>query len=85
MAFQIERGTFSAVALGGLGFILVGPGPMGHSNWSVGLVIDDASTDQRVAITTIASSAGGGPMAALSLIDEFLGDKSSPIASSATA
>ena len=84
MAFQIERGTFGTLALDGLGFIVLGltPGPMGHGNWSVGLVIDErASTDQRVAITTIASGAGGGPMAALSgLIGKFLGVESSPIA-----
>ena len=83
MAFQIESGAFGTVVLDGLGFIVLGltPGPMGHGNWSVGLVIDErASAEQRVAITTIASGAGGGPMAALSgLIGKFLGFESSPI------
>ena len=83
MAFQIERGTFGTVALNGLGFIVLGftPGPMGHGNWSVGLVIDErASVDQRVAITAIASGAAGGPMAAISgLIGKFLGLESAPI------
>jgi hypothetical protein len=83
MAFQIERGTFGTVALDGLGFIVLGltPGPMGHGNWSMGLVIDErASADQRVAITTIASGAAGGPMAAVSgLVGKFLGFESAPI------
>jgi hypothetical protein len=84
MAFQIERGSFGAVALNGLGFIVLGftPGAMGHGNWSVGLVIDErASAEQREAITAIASGAAGGPMAALSgLIGKFLGVEAAPIA-----
>jgi hypothetical protein len=84
MAFQIERGTFGAVALDGLGFIILGrtPEEMGKGNWSVGLVTDSrASAEQRDAITAIASGAAGGPMAALSgLIGTFLGVESAPIA-----
>ena len=83
MAFQIERGTFGAVSLDGLGFIVLGftPEAMGKGNWSVGLVTDErASTEQREAITAIASGAAGGPMAALSgLIGKFLGVESAPI------
>ena len=83
MAFQIERGKFAAVTLDGLGFIVLGmtPEEMGKGNWSVGLVIDSrASAEQRDAITTIASGAAGGPMAALSgLIGRFLGAESAPI------
>jgi len=77
MAFEIEAGNFGAVSLDGLGFIVVGrtPEAMGKGNWSVGLVIDDrATTDQRDAITAIASGAAGGPMAGLAgLIGQFLG------------
>jgi hypothetical protein len=84
MAFQIERGNFGAVSLDGLGFIVLGltPEAMGKGNWSVGLVTDErASTEQREAITAIASGAAGGPMAALSgLIGKFLGVESAPIA-----
>jgi hypothetical protein len=84
MAFQIERGTFGTVSLDGLGFIVLGltPEAMGKGNWSVGLVTDErASTEQREAITAIASGAAGGPMAALSgLIGKFLGVESAPIA-----
>ena len=83
MAFQIERGTFGVVSLDGLGFIVLGftPEAMGKGNWSVGLVTDErASTEQREAITAIASGAAGGPMAALSgLIGKFLGVESAPI------
>ena len=83
MAFQIERGTYGAVSLDGLGFIVLGltPEAMGKGNWSVGLVADErASVEQRDAITSIASGAAGGPMAALSgLIGTFLGVQSAPV------
>jgi hypothetical protein len=83
MAFQIDRGTYGAVSLDGLGFIVLGltPEAMGKGNWSVGLIADDrASVDQRDAITAIASGAAGGPMAALAgLIGRFLGVESAPI------
>jgi hypothetical protein len=83
MAFQIERGSFGATQLKGLGFIVLGQTPeaMGKGNWSVGLIIDDrAITEQRDAITAIASGSAGGPMAALSgLIGKFLGVESAPI------
>ncbi len=83
MAMQIDRGSYGASSLDGLGFIVLGltPDAMGKGNWSVGLVIDDrASAEQREAITAIASGAAGGPMAALSgLIGKFLGVESAPI------
>jgi len=83
MAFQIERGSYGAVTLDGLGFIVLGltPEAMGKGNWSVGLVADQkASVEERDAITAIASGAAGGPMAALSgLIGTFLGVQSAPI------
>ncbi|HET9830060.1 MAG TPA: DUF1326 domain-containing protein [Vicinamibacterales bacterium] len=83
MAFQIERGSYGAVSLDGLGFIVLGltPEEMGKGNWSVGLVLDArATTEQRDAITAIASGAAGGPMAALSgLIGKFLGVESAQI------
>ena len=83
MAMQIEEGNYGNVPLTGLGFIVLGltPEAMGKGNWSVGLVIDErATTEQREAITAIASGAAGGPMAALSgLIGTFLGVESAPI------
>ncbi len=83
MAFQIDAGSFGSVSLDGLGFIVLGftPEEMGKGNWSVGLIADErASIEQRDAITSIASGAAGGPMAALSgLIGKFLGVESAPI------
>src|SRR6185436_9659512 len=83
MAFQIDHGSYGAVSLDGLGFILLGftPEAMGKGNWSVGVLADDrASAEQRDAIATIASGAAGGPMAALSgLVGKMLGVESAPI------
>ena len=83
MAFQIERGSHGAVALDGLGFIVLvlTPEEMGKGNWSVGVIVDArASAEQREAITAISSGAAGGPMAALSpLVGIFLGVESAPI------
>src|SRR6185295_19143600 len=83
MAFQIERGTYGAVSLDGLGFVVLGftPEAMGKGNWSVGLVADErASAEQREAITAIASGAAGGPVAVMSgLIGKFLGVQPAPI------
>lgn len=83
MAFQIDAGSFGSVSLDGLGFIVLGltPEEMGKGNWSVGLIADERATiEQRDAITSIASGAAGGPMAALSgLIGRFLGVESAPI------
>ena len=77
MAFRIDRGRYGDVVLDGLGFIVLArtPEAMNKGNWSVGLVIDDrATTDQRDAITAVASGAAGGPMAGLAgLIGQFLG------------
>src|SRR5256885_3891193 len=83
MAFQIDRGSYGALSLDSLGFIVLGltPEAMGKGNWSVGVIADDrASTEQRDAITAIASGSAGGPMSALSgLIGKFLGVESAAI------
>ena len=83
MGFQIEKGSFGLVSLDGLGFIVLGltPEAIVKGNWAVGLVIDDrATTEQRDAITAIASGKAGGPMAGLAgLIGRFLGVESAPI------
>ena len=83
MAFQIEHGSYGAISLDGLGFIILGltPEEMGKGNWSVGIVTDArASADQREAITSIASGAAGGPIAAVAgLVGTFLGVASAPI------
>jgi hypothetical protein len=83
MAFQIERGSYGNVPLDGLGFIVLAKtaGEMGKGNWSVGLVADArATSDQKDAITAIASGAAGGPMAVLSgLVGDFVGVESAQI------
>ena len=83
MAFQIDRGSYGAVPLDGLGFIVLGltPEAMGKGNWSVGVIADErASAEQRDAITAIASGSGGGPMAGVSgLVGKFLGVVTAPI------
>ena len=83
MAFRIDHGKYANVGLAGLGFIVLGltPEEMGKGNWSVGLIVDErATSDQRAAITAIASGSAGGPMAALSgLIGKFLGVETAPI------
>ena len=83
MGFQIERGRFGGVPLDGLGFVVVGhtPEEMAKGNWSVGLVIDErATTEQRDAITGIASGSAGGPMAAVGgLVGKFLGVETAPL------
>ena len=83
MAFQIERGTYGALTLDGLGFIVLGTTPeaMAKGNWSVGVIVDERATaEQRDAIVAMASGSAGGPMAALSpLVGTFLGVESAPI------
>jgi hypothetical protein len=83
MAMKIESGTFGAISLDGLGFIVLGltPEAMGKGNWSIGLIVDQrATSEQRDAITTLASGSAGGPLAGLSgLIGTFLGVEFAPI------
>lgn len=83
MTMQVERGAYGSVPLDGVSFIVLGytPEEMGKGNWSVGLVVDErATSQQRDAITAIASGAAGGPMAPLAgLIGKFLGVESAPI------
>lgn len=83
MAFKIDQGSYGAVPLDGLGFVILAltPEEMNKGNWSVGVVADErASAEQRDAITAIASGSAGGPMAALApLVGNFLGVESSPI------
>ena len=83
MAFQIEHGSYGALSLDGLGFIVLGltPEEMGKGNWTVGLIIDDgANNEQQQALTAIASGQAGGPMAALGpLIGTFAGVEVRPV------
>ena len=83
MAFQIERGSYGSVSLDGLGFIVLAltPEAMGKGNWLVGVIADArATSEQREAITAIASGSAGGPMSAVGpLVGKFLGVESAPL------
>jgi hypothetical protein len=83
MVFHIEKGNSNGVQLDNLNFAVIGNAPqiMGKGNWSVGLIIDDrASTDQKNAITVIASGNAGGPPAILTgVVGKLLGVESRPI------
>lgn len=83
MVFHIEKGDSRGVKLDGLSFAVVGHAPevMGKGNWSVGLIVDDqASAEQKQAITTIASGQAGGPPAILTgVVGKLLGVESRPI------
>jgi hypothetical protein len=80
---HIDQGQYNDVKLDGLNFVIVArtPEEMGKGNWTVGLILDDrADTEQRDALTAIASGQAGGPMASLGpLIGNFAGVESRPI------
>src|SRR5262245_55471275 len=68
MGFKIDQGTYGALTLDGLGFIVLGftPAEMGKGDWSVGVIADErSSAEQRDALVAIASGAAGGPMSAV--------------------
>jgi hypothetical protein len=83
LVFRVERGRYGNTTLDGLSFavLLHTPGPMIQGNWTVGLILDErATTEQREALTTIASGQGGGPMAAVGpLVGRFAGAEAKPI------
>src|SRR5262249_40935624 len=67
LVFSIERGQYGGTRLDGLSFaiLLHTPGPMIEGNWTVGVILDErASTEQREALTGIASGQAGGPVGA---------------------
>ena len=83
LVFRVDRGRYGDTTLDGLGFavLLHTPGPMIEGNWTVGVIVDErASTQQREALTAIASGQAGGPMAALGpLVSRFTGAEARPI------
>ena len=83
VAMRIDKGEKDGVRLDGLSFIVVmhAPGAMGDGNMTVGLIVDDAASDQQVdAIRGIATGAAGGPMAALGpLVGRIAGIERRPI------
>jgi hypothetical protein len=83
IAMRIDKGEKDGVTLDGLSFIVLmhAPGAMSDGNMTVGLIVDDQASDQqRDAITAIATGSAGGPMAALGpLVGRFAGIERRPI------
>jgi len=83
VAMRIEKGSKDGVQLDGLAFIVMmhSPGAMAEGNITVGLIIDQAASDQQAeAISAIATGAAGGPMAALGpLVGKVAGVERRPI------
>jgi hypothetical protein len=83
LVFHVERGAYGATKLDGLSFavLLHTPGAMIAGNWTVGVIVDEkATTEQREALTAIASGQAGGPMAAVGpLVGTFAGVEAKPI------
>jgi len=83
LVFRVGQGLHASTKLDGLSFavLLRTPGPMVQGDWTVGLILDErASTEQRDALTAIASGRDGGPMATLGpLIGHFEGAQAKPI------
>ncbi|HXJ83266.1 MAG TPA: DUF1326 domain-containing protein [Candidatus Methylomirabilis sp.] len=83
LVFHVERGVYGTTKLDGLSFavLLHTPGAMIAGNWTVGVIVDEkATTEQRDALTAIASGQAGGPMAAVGpLVGTFAGVEAKPI------
>ncbi len=83
VTMRIDTGAKDGVKLDGLSFIVMmfSPGAMAEGNITVGLIVDDAASDQQVeAIRAIATGAAGGPMAALApLVGRVAGVERRPI------
>jgi hypothetical protein len=83
VAMHIEKGAKDGVKLDGLSFMVVmhSPGAMADGNITVGLIIDEAASEQQAeAISAIATGAAGGPMAALApLVGRVAGIERRPV------
>ena len=83
VTLRIDKGAKDGIKLDGLAFVVMlhSPGAMGDGNITVGLIIDEAASDQQVeAITAIATGSAGGPMAALGpLVGRVAGVERRPI------
>lgn len=83
VAMRIDEGQKDGVKLDGLAFVVMlhSPGPMAQGNLTVGLIVDEAASDEQVeAIRSIATGEAGGPMAALApLVGQVAGIEKRPI------
>jgi hypothetical protein len=83
LAFNIESGEVDGVDVSGLTAAIVADTPkvMTDGNWKMGLILDDAASDEQAEkLGAVFSGQLGGPMAALApLIGEILGVDRQPI------
>jgi hypothetical protein len=79
LAFNIRDGEVDGVDVGGLTAAVVADTPkvMTEGNWSLGLIVDEAASDEQAEkLGAVFSGQMGGPMAALApLIGEVLGSE----------
>ena len=77
LAFDVESGEVDGVDVGGVAVAVVADTPkvMTEGNWKLGLIVDDAASDEQAEkLTAVFSGEAGGPMAGLvPLIGEMLG------------
>jgi hypothetical protein len=83
LAFNIESGEVDGVEVAGLTVAVVADTPkvMTDGNWRLGLILDEAASDEQAEkLGAVFSGELGGPMAALApLIGELLGSEQRPI------
>ena len=83
LAFKISDGNINGTVMGGVTFVIIIETPplMSDGNWKLGVVVDEAcSDDQMAALGTILSGEIGGPAEMLKdLIGENLGMERHPI------
>jgi hypothetical protein len=83
LAFHVESGEVDGVEVAGLTVAVVADAPkvMTDGNWRMGLIVDDAASDEQAEkLGAVFSGQLGGPMAALApLIGEILGSERLPI------
>jgi len=83
LGLHIDKGNKDGVALDGVNLVMLleSHGPMGAGDMTVGLIVDDAASQEQVdAIGEIASGKVGGPMAMLApLVGRFAGVERAPV------
>jgi hypothetical protein len=83
IGMRIDKGEKDGVKLDGTSFVLMmhSPGAMSDGNITVGLIVDQAASDQQVeAISAIATGSAGGPLAALGpLVGRVAGVERRPV------
>lgn len=65
LLFHVKNGHYGNISLDSVAAVVVGyiPGPLVEGNWTVGLIIsEEASAEQRDALTAILTGSAGGPM-----------------------